>query len=491
MVARHNYECNVFDNLVQEILSCSVLLPLTDVISDPATINLLVILATDPRVQRPSATKSLDKKVVLLENFVKQFQMNLTEEDDDDDEQQIDANFLKDQEKLYSFMQHLKGRSNTDIDLLKFFLDVEHLNSELQKSSVICDPVKLSDLQQKSEKLLIFYQCHLHQENGTKRPDDLLEAHRQARRILEAKWRNDFYKSAEYFQLIYGDRECSNFAEAARSFDQADGAFHQQKFSSKFKNVISIRSGAVEGLEATEIPIWDALDHPLGNSAGYYNSVTVKLRKERGQDLDSFMQSFFHSIEQEADVGEDVAFTQTEEEAKRRHKKRLFKAPSEENVFKNLFNVPEQSQPHQFTEVPQVKSSVDSAIYFLASILNVNDIILKVFTGIVRILPDADNIICALIRKFIDTIITPTIAAKLVTELEEKIFDPNPSITPSDDELNERRELAKARIGGINKHLVKTLSFLQNPVLNKHLVYCLIDVIVAEIFPELRRHAKD
>lgn len=490
MVARKNYECNVFDHLVQEILSCSVLLPLTDVISDPAMINLLVILATNPRVQKPSATKPLDKKVVLLENFVKQFQMNLADDDDDDNEQQIDANFLKDQEKLYSFMQHLKGKSNTDIDLLKFFLDVEHLNAELEKSSVICDPVKLSDLQQKSEKLLIFYQCHLHQENGTKRPDDLLEAHRQTRRILEGKWRNDFYKSAEYFQLIYGDRECSNFAKATRSFDYPDAAFQQQKFSSKLKNVISIRTGAVEGLEATEIPIWDALDHPLGHSAGYYNSVAVKLRKERGQDLDSFMQSFFHSIEQEADVGEDVvAFTQTEEEAKGRQKKRLNHGNVE--LFKNLFNVPEQLQPYQFTEVPQVKSSVDSAIYFLASILNVSDIILKVFTGIVRILPDADNFICALIRKFIHTIITPTIAAKLITELEEKIFDPNPSITPTADELHKRRELALARIEGINKHLVKTLSFLQNPVLNKHLVYCLIDVIVVEIFPELHCHAKD
>lgn len=196
LATRKNYDCKIFRDLVKEILACSVLLPLTDVISDPATINLLVILATNPKVQpKPSAKDPKVKKVVLLENFVKQFRVNLYDESDDDDDHHIDGNFLKDQEKLYTFMQHLKNKSNTDIDLLKFYLDVEHLNSELEKSSVITDPVALSLLQQKSEKLLKFYQCQLFPEyNDEPKPDDLLKAHDHARKILEEKWRNDFYK---------------------------------------------------------------------------------------------------------------------------------------------------------------------------------------------------------------------------------------------------------------------------------------------------------
>lgn len=39
-----------------------------------------------------------------------------------------------------------------------------------------------------------------------------------------------------------------------------------------------------------------------------YNSVTQKLRKERGQNLDAFIYTFMQSVEQSAstDIGEDV-----------------------------------------------------------------------------------------------------------------------------------------------------------------------------------------
>lgn len=197
VATRKNYECKILMNLLREILACSVLLPLTDVLSDPAIIDLLVILATNPKVHHKAAAKTEgDKKVVLLENFVKQFHMNLYDDDGEvGDLRKIDENFFRDQEKLYTFMQHLKSKSNTDIDLLKFYLDLEHMNSELEKMSVITDPVALSLLQQKSEKLLKFYQCQLFQEYKEEtKPDDLLQAHAQARKILEEKWRTDFYK---------------------------------------------------------------------------------------------------------------------------------------------------------------------------------------------------------------------------------------------------------------------------------------------------------
>lgn len=42
-----------------------------------------------------------------------------------------------------------------------------------------------------------------------------------------------------------------------------------------------------------------------GNST-IYSSVSQKLRKERGQNLDAFICTFMQSIEQSTDVGEDV-----------------------------------------------------------------------------------------------------------------------------------------------------------------------------------------
>lgn len=485
LVSRNNVECQVLFNLLNEILACSVLLPLMDVIADPDTLNSLVILATNGNVQKASAGSNSKWKVVLLENFTKQFEMNLN----DQDEQQIDTKFLKDQDKLYSFMQHLKTKSSIDIDLLKFFLDVEHLNAELEKTNVICDPVKLTELQKKSEKLLSFYQFHLHQASSASTPSDLSAAHADSRMRLETKYKNEFYKSAEYFQLIYGDKESAYMPSSMiKAIDLMDAVIPHQKLSSKLKNVMSIRSGAVEGLEATEIPIWDALDHPLGHSS-YYNSVAVKLRKERGQDLDSFMQSFYHSIEQEADIGEDIASTQTKDEEKKQH--RRHKIPNHlgnVEVYKNLFNIPRVSRPADlFATVPFVKTTVDSTIYFLSSILNVHKLLLRLCYGVLRILPDAEQIIRGLIRKLINKNVNEIIIAKLIGELEEKIFDSKTTNTPKD----ETRNLATTRILSINRNLGRVLSYLQYPIMNKHLMYSIVDIIIVEIFPELNLEAKD
>lgn len=485
LLSRSNHECKVFMDLLKEILTCAVLTPLMDVVADPATINSLVILATNPKVQMPLGKKSRGEKVILLENFVKQFEMSLS--CDSDEGQHINGNFLKEQEKLYSFMQHLKSKSNTDIELLKFYLDVEHLNSELDKSNVICDPSKLSELQQKSEKLLLFYQSRLFQVNELeKKPNDLLEAHDHARRILEAKWRNEFYKSAEYFQLIYGDRENSHIPDITKVPADHSDSIHHQKFSSKLKSVMSIRTGAVEGLEATEIPIWDAMDHPLGHTS-YYNSVAVKLRKERGQDLDGFMLTFFHSIEQEADMGEDIASTQSREE-KDRKKKNLSLGNVE--LYKNLFNIAGQ-QPSASSGGNRVKTTVDSAIYFLASILNANSVLLRILFGFLRLLPDGDNVILQLMRKFLNKTINQQVLAILIHELEEKIFNTKQPKKTTNEELRKRYEQAFDRLEGVNKNLGKVLSYLQYPVLNKQLVYCLIDVIIVEVFPEFNLDAKD
>lgn len=41
-------------------------------------------------------------------------------------------------------------------------------------------------------------------------------------------------------------------------------------------------------------------------NATIYSSMTQKLRKERGQNLDQFMSVFMQSIEQSTDVGEEV-----------------------------------------------------------------------------------------------------------------------------------------------------------------------------------------
>ncbi|CRK86357.1 CLUMA_CG000202, isoform A [Clunio marinus] len=495
LISRNHLECDILLNLLREILTHAVLLPMMDAIADPAIINSLVILATNPKIHGKVQVKKSGKEVVLLENFVKKFEMNLKSENDDEEEEEfyIAGNFFTDQEKLYSFMQHLKNKSNNDIDLLKFYLDVEHLNVELGKYDVICDPIKLSELQLKSVKLLELYQNKLIDDSEPK-PSDLFKAHDLARRKLESKWKKGFSRSAEYFPLIYGDRDdTTKTYEAAKGFDINDSSMPHQKLSTKLRSVMSIRGGTVEGLEATEIPIWDALDHPLEPSS-YYNSVAIKLRKERGQDLETFMQAFFHSIEQEADIGEDVALIQTREEENNRKRKIIPNRLKNVQLYKNLFNITKSFGGYigqDYCDVKKLKTSTQSAITFLVSILNINDIIVRIVRGFFSLLPDSDFIIIELVRKLLHKIINQTILAKLIDELKEKIFDSNPTVDPTDVELNKQRHLAMVQVSKVNKNLGNILCLLQYPLLNKQLAYCLIDVVIAEIFPELNLDTKD
>lgn len=80
------------------------------------------------------------------------------------------------------------------------------------------------------------------------------------------------------------------------------------RLGSKIKGAIR---GGTTSVEATEIPtVWDAFtDEPAlsrDSSSNIYSSVTQKLRKERGQNLENFVTSFMLSIEPNTDIGEDV-----------------------------------------------------------------------------------------------------------------------------------------------------------------------------------------
>lgn len=175
-------------------------MPLLDVIADPNLLNALIIAATDPPVKRFYKEGA---KVAFLDSFV-QAKMEgvdvvLTSPVSDEDD------LLKDQTKLYSFMQFLKREGA--VDLLRFHLDVDHLNSELQDPRVTTDPAKLSALQQQSEKLLAHYQQMVRKIVGGEltETEELNEAHEMVKGALYGKWKRTFFQTPEYFKLVYGE----------------------------------------------------------------------------------------------------------------------------------------------------------------------------------------------------------------------------------------------------------------------------------------------
>lgn len=171
LFSNETFNSTIFFNLIQELIACWVLLPLMDVLSDPNLINLLVIVATDPSKDLNAERRRMkiplySGNVMLLESFIRRNEATWTPQDN------IENDILKDQSKLYSFMQYLKKEGA--VELLKFYLDVEHLNTELQESNL--EPQKLDALYLKSEKLLNSYQILI-----DNKFDNLSEAFEDAR----------------------------------------------------------------------------------------------------------------------------------------------------------------------------------------------------------------------------------------------------------------------------------------------------------------------
>lgn len=338
--------------------------------------------------------------------------------------------------------------------------------------------MKISEISSKLEMLFKHYREHLFRGKSAK-PDNLQDAYNQAKSILEFKWRHGFYKSAEYFKLIYGDREVFNTSNP----EKEDNVGEQIKLSTKIRNAMAMKATAVDGIEEADIQVWDALDIAVANSPSYYNSMSVKLRRERGQDLENFMQTLFHSIEQEADLGEDISAIL---HAKGGIQRNSNKQKVALEMYQNLFNIPLSNQTQEFSSF--VKTPIQSFLYFLAKVMKVHPILLRIVTGFLQLLPDSNSLVLITIRKLFNRLMSQEILARLIKYLQMELFE-SKSRRHTQQELNERKCIAFERLEKIRNGLSHNLKLLQNPVTNKHLVYSLLDVILIEAFPELNPHA--
>uniref|UniRef100_A0A336MLP9 CSON003419 protein n=1 Tax=Culicoides sonorensis TaxID=179676 RepID=A0A336MLP9_CULSO len=471
LFSNENFNSNIFFNLIQELIACWVLLPLMDVLSDPNLINLLVIVATDPSKDLNAERKRMkiplyNDRVTFLENFAKRGSENY-----DYMVGNMENDILKDQTKLYSFMQFLKKEGA--VEILRFYLDVDHLNKELQDPDL--EPQKLSQLYQQSEKLLDSYQ----KMTDTK-TNSLTEAFEDARNRLQGKWRAAFYKTSNYFQLVYGSREIKKIVDNF-NVDTKDPQ-PLQRLSTKLKG--AMKMSAVDGAPLEEMPtVWDALtDQTQTDSKNIYSSVTSKLRKEKGQSLDSFMSTFMHSIEQSPDMGEDVMYMNNDETENQRP------SPPDNNwVFGNLFELKRTSYSMPTPKIVasnNVKGPSQCLIYFLVKILNAPLVLVRFVLALCSVCKrTVDLIICTVIFKLIKIGLKERRLAFLIRLLEEHLFiDDTPK--PTTEELEIRKQEARNRLEGLRKGLGHLFDIFQSPVLNKHLMYCLLDIIIGDLYPD-------
>lgn len=127
----------------------------------------------------------------------------------------------------------------------------------------------------------------------------------------------------------------------------------------------------------------------------------------------------------------------------------------------------------------------------MVNILNVSRFIVRFILGLINITKSTvDLLLCKGIDKLLRMAIYEPRLTLLVKTIDEQLFGvkkPEPSIT----ELLEQQRQARNRLSKISTNFGTVADTLQSPALNKQLMYCLFDMIIAELYPELDNIAKE
>lgn len=128
----------------------------------------------------------------------------------------------------------------------------------------------------------------------------------------------------------------------------------------------------------------------------------------------------------------------------------------------------------------------------MINILNVTGFIVRLVLGLISISKSTvDLLLCKGIDKLLRIALYEPRLTLLVRTVDQQLFGDNKKPEPSFTELLEQQRQARNRLSRISTNLASVADTLQSPALNKQLMYCLFDIIIAELYPELDNIAKD
>ncbi|XP_021925834.1 sorting nexin-14-like isoform X2 [Zootermopsis nevadensis] len=228
-------------------------------------------------------------------------------------------------------------------------------------------------------------------------------------------------------------------------------------------------------------------------------SVPLRLRKERGQHLDTFLNAFVASTEGSKTKTSKYEWKDMNVESPRRVRCLT------KSVFQNNFGVASNqplfalstSRSPSSSSLP-VQGVFDCLLYLAVRVFGAPQTVVRVAMAIRAVAHNTVNALFGfyLDRKLRKLLIAPRLA-HLVRLLQGAVFQPKGSApSPAELELRGSRALAQlqtlvpnyvARWAGpaYQAGLLTLFSALQSPALNKQLVYTLLDVVAAELYPDL------
>ncbi|KAJ9589467.1 hypothetical protein L9F63_017328, partial [Diploptera punctata] len=237
---------------------------------------------------------------------------------------------------------------------------------------------------------------------------------------------------------------------------------------------------------------------PEGLGRMIRRSVPLRLRKERGQHLDTFLNAFVASTESHRTKSSKYEWKDVSIETPRRVRCLT------KTVFQNNFGI-ESNQPLFALSTTRPGSSslpvqgmFDCLLYLAVRVFGAPQTVVRIAMAVRTVAHNTVNALCSfyLDRKLRKLLIPPRLA-NLIKLLQNAVFQPR-GAQPSPAELELRAARALSQLQALLPNfisrwagpayqagLLTLFSALQSPALNKQLVYTLLDVVVAELYPDL------
>ncbi|RZF42736.1 hypothetical protein LSTR_LSTR014760 [Laodelphax striatellus] len=215
--------------------------------------------------------------------------------------------------------------------------------------------------------------------------------------------------------------------------------------------------------------------------------IPLTLRKERGQNLDPFINTFFTSTETRSKSNK-IEWKDMSEELSPRKQRNITGS-----IFMNNLGLGEEMlsfrQPAPKGTALPLNCPSDCLVYLAVTAFSLPRQMLQLILALKSVFGKIlDALIASYVNHKIRILLIPQRSAYLIRLLKSAVFESRPQL----DRLHLAVTVEKmiGDCGRLSKPIYFAVySALQNPIQNKQLFYTLMDVCVQELFPEMRQES--
>ncbi|XP_054474135.1 sorting nexin-14-like isoform X2 [Anoplopoma fimbria] len=241
---------------------------------------------------------------------------------------------------------------------------------------------------------------------------------------------------------------------------------------------------------------------PDVNLGKIFKSVPGKLMKEKGQNLDPFLQSFFTSCESPKPKPSRPELTILSPTAD--NNKKLLN-----NLFKNNASLSESSERRHndniFLEMISVDGMYDYMMYVGRTVFHMADWLHHCLAaGRILLKNTFEAYMDQFMQSKLEQILQENQLVSLITQLRDAVFCESSEERTSEDKQIRAKQTFDEMMNYLPDFVVKCIGqeakyegirllfdCFQQPVLNKQMTYVLLDIAVQELFPELSKGVKE